>query len=286
MYSQEITQAHKAAIVIAIDQSCSMSGRMDVDGWDISKAESVAMVAGRIIDELILRSKRDNAIRDYYDIAIVGYSDGEVYSLLGGEFDFVPIAQLTNREVEHTTYLLSHLTLNGVSDFYEDVSLWVKPRAQGDTPMYKMILRVTEMVEAWCLEESHRESFPPIVFNITDGEASDADEEMLRRAAHRLMQSGTNDGNTLFANIHISSNTLHPPLIFPTESELLFTDRYSQLLKDISSVMPKQFLPHIMECRNQSYNPFGSAHYAMSYNSSITELIAMLTIGTRSAGAR
>jgi hypothetical protein len=47
--------------------------------------------------------------------------------------------------------------------------------------------------------------------------------------------------------------------------------------------MPKQFLPHIMECRNQSYNPFGSAHYAMSYNSSITELIAMLTIGTRSA---
>ena len=63
---------------------------------------------------------------------------------------------------------------------------------------------------------------------------------------------------------------------------MLFTDRYAQLLKDISSVMPKQFLPHIMECRNQSYNPFGSAHYAMSYNSSITELIAMLTIGTRS----
>ena len=72
MYSQEITRAHKAAIVIAIDQSCSMGGRMVVDGWNISKAEAVAMVAGRIIDELILRSKRDNTIRDYYDIAIVG----------------------------------------------------------------------------------------------------------------------------------------------------------------------------------------------------------------------
>lgn len=282
MYSQEITRAHKAAIVIAIDQSCSMGGRMVVDGWNISKAEAVAMVAGRIIDELILRSKRDNTIRDYYDIAIVGYSDGEVYSLLDNDFGFAPIAQLAKREVAHTSYLLSHLTLNGVSSFYEDVSLWVKPRAEGDTPMYKMFTRVHEIVERWCLEESHRESFPPIVFNITDGEASDADEEVLRGAAHRLMQSGTNDGNTLLVNIHISSNTLHPPIIFPSEGELPLSDRYALLLKDISSVMPKQFTSQIMECRTNSYN-FADAYYAMSYNASITELIAMLTIGTRSA---
>jgi hypothetical protein len=37
-----------------------------------------------------------------------------------------------------------------------------------------------------------------------------------------------------------------------------------------------------MECRTNSYN-FADAYYAMSYNASITELIAMLTIGTRSA---
>lgn len=286
MYSQEITRAHKAAIVIAIDQSCSMGGRMAVDGWDISKAESVAMVAGRIVDELILRSKRDDTIRDYYDIAIVGYSDGEVYSLLGDHFGFDSVVQLNKRVVPHTSYLLSHRTLNGVKNLYEDVSLWVKPRAEGDTPMYKMITRVSEMVEAWCNEEAHRESFPPIVFNITDGEASDGDEEMLRRAAHRLKQISTNDGNTLFVNIHISSNTLHPPLIFPTERELLLTDRYAQLLKEISSVMPGQFLSHVMECRNENFGSCDTAYYAMSYNSSITEIIAMLTIGTRSAGAR
>ena len=263
-----------------------MGGRMEVDGWDISKAESVAMVAGRIIDELILRSKRDETIRDYYDIAIVGYSNGQVYSLLGENFGFESVVQLNKRDVPHTTYLLSHRTLCGVKNLYEDVSLWVQPRAEGDTPMYKMITRVSEMVEAWCYEEAHRDSFPPIVFNITDGEASDGDEEMLRRAAHRLKQIGTNDGNTLFVNIHISSNTLHPPLVFPTELELLLTDRYAQLLKELSSVMPKRFLPHVMECRNKSFSHYDTTYYAMSYNSSITELIAMLTIGTRSAGAR
>lgn len=286
MYSQEITRAHKAAIVIAIDQSCSMGGRMAIDGWDISKAEAVAMVAGRIIDELILRSKRDNTIRDYYDVAIVGYSDGDVYSLLDHKHDFVSVVELNKRVVPHTTYLLSHCTLRGVKNLYEDVTMWVRPRAEGDTPMYKMIVHVSDMVAAWCDEKSHRESFPPIVFNITDGEASDGDYEMLRRAARRLKQTGTNDGNTLFVNIHISSNTLRPPVIFPTEQELQETDRHAQILKDMSSVMPESFLSQVMECRNEGYNTINDTHYAMSYNASITELVAMLTIGTRSAGIR
>ena len=37
MYSQEVTRRHRAAIVVAIDQSCSMSGRMTLNGWDLSK---------------------------------------------------------------------------------------------------------------------------------------------------------------------------------------------------------------------------------------------------------
>jgi hypothetical protein len=152
--------------------------------------------------------------------------------------------------------------------------------------MYKMIVHVSDMVAAWCDEKSHRESFPPIVFNITDGEASDGDYEMLRRAARRLKQTGTNDGNTLFVNIHISSNTLRPPVIFPTEQELQETDRHAQILKDMSSVMPESFLSQVMECRYEGYSTINDTHYAMSYNASITELVAMLTIGTRSAGIR
>ena len=283
MYSQEVTRNHRAAIVLAIDQSSSMSGRMERDGWDLSKAETVAMVTGRLIDELILRSKRDDVCRNYYDIALIGYSEDKVYPLIGDELRFYPITLFASQSVARTSFRSTHATMDGtIRSFYEEVSLWVKPRAQGATPMYKMISQVSALVAEWCDNEANKESFPPIVFNITDGEASDADYETLRNAAHRLKQTGTNDGKTLFVNIHISSNTLFPPIIFPTISEIPLATRYAHLLMDMSSVMPEELTEQVVECRDR-YAP--APYLAMSYNASVSELIAMLSIGTRSARA-
>ena len=88
MYSQEITRRHRAAIVIAIDQSCSMSGRMILKGWELSKSEAVSIVVGELVDELIMRTRRDGNYRYYYDVALIGYSGDEVYSLFGDELMF------------------------------------------------------------------------------------------------------------------------------------------------------------------------------------------------------
>ena len=99
------------------------------------------MVVGRLIDELVVRSHRDGGYRHYYDIALVGYSGERVYSLLGDELTFYPITMLAGREVPRTTYALGYRTLQ--SDrytFQEEVSLWVQPRAEGATPMYKVNL--------------------------------------------------------------------------------------------------------------------------------------------------
>ena len=280
MYSQEITRRHRAAIVIAIDQSCSMSGRMELNGWDLSKAEAVSMVVGRLIDELVLRAHRDGGYRHYYDIALLGYSGDRVYSLLGKEMMFHPITILAGRNVATTTYALGYNTLNsGSHTFQERVSLWVEPSAQGATPMYKMICSVTDMVEEWCTRDENRDSFPPLVFNITDGEASDASDDMLRAAAHRLQQTGTTDGNTLLMNIHISSNTNHAPILFPNIHEVPLSVRHAHLLMDMSSVIPESLHPYIRECRTSIANP---PYIAMSYNASMSELVAMLNIGSRS----
>ena len=280
MYSQEITRRHRAAIVIAIDQSCSMSGRMVLNGWDLSKAEVVSMVVGRLIDELILRSHRDGGYRHYYDIALLGYSGESVYSLLGNEIMFYPITILAGREVPRTTYALSYRTLrSGNHTFQEEVSLWVEPAAHGATPMYKMICAATELVAEWCAKEENSESFPPLVFNITDGEASDASYDMLRGAAHRLQNTGTSDGNTLFVNVHISSDTGHAPILFPNIHEVPLSIRHAHLLMDMSSVMPEPLHPYISECRAGFSKP---PYIAMSYNASMSELVAMLNIGSRS----
>ena len=280
MYSQEITRRHRAAIVIAIDQSCSMNGRMELNGWNLSKAEVVSMVVGRLIDELIMRSHRDGGYRHYYDIALLGYSGENVYSLLGDELTFYPITMLAGREVPRITYALGYNTLHsGTRQFQEEVSLWVKPCAQGATPMHKMICTVTRLVSEWCAQDINSDSFPPLVFNITDGEASDADYDMLRSAAHHLQATGTSDGNTLFVNVHISSDTNHAPILFPNIHEVPLSIRHAHLLMDMSSVMPEQLHPYICECRSGFSKP---PYIAMSYNASMSELVAMLNIGSRS----
>lgn len=280
MYTQDITRQHRAAIVIAIDQSCSMGGRMMLNGWDLSKAEVVSMVTGRLIDELIMRSYRDGEYRHYYDIALVGYSGEEVYSLLGDEVNFHPITILAGRDIRRISYTLNYNTmLRGVQSFEEQVSLWVEPRSQGSTPMYKMIGMVTELVNEWCNKSENRDSFPPIVINITDGEASDADYEMLRIASQKLKSTGTTNGNTLFANIHISSDASHTPILFPNIREVPLEIRNAHLMMDMSSIIPEPFHPYIHECRSSFAQP---PYIAMGYNTSMSELVAMLNIGTRS----
>ncbi len=283
MYSQEITRCHRAAIVIAVDQSSSMGGRMTLNGCDISKAEALSMVIGRLIDELILRSHRDNGYRHYYDIALLGYSEDRVYSLFGDDIAFYPITTIANKRVRRVPYMLSYNTLKGNSRiFCEDVSLWVEPHAQGSTPTYKMLNCVTKLVEEWCSKEENRDSFPPLVFNISDGEASDANYDMLLSAAQRLRNTATTDGNTLFVNVHISSNTEYSPIVFPTHIEVPST-RYARLLMEMSSEIPEQFNNYVLHCRTRYAHP---PYIAMSYNASLSELVAMLNIGTRSVAAR
>lgn len=280
MYSQEITRCHRAAIVIAIDQSCSMSGLMTQYGVTLSKAEVVSMVVGELIDELIMHSNRDGGYRHYYDIAIVGYSGDRVYSLIGDELMFYPITILAGRDVPRTTYAFCYDTLaSNDCLFQKEVSLWVDAKAQGATPMHKMICCVTDLVAEWCSREENRDSFPPLVFNVTDGEASDASYDMLRCAARNLRNTGTNDGNTLFMNIHISSDTSHKSILFPNINEVPLSVRHAHLLMDMSSTMPPQLHHYVCRCRSK----FASAPYfAMSYNSSMSELIAILNIGSRS----
>lgn len=280
MYSREITRQHRAAIVIAIDQSCSMSGRMLLKGWDLSKAEVVSMVTGRLIDELILRSCRDGNYRYYYDIALVGYSGDEIYPLFGKEIKFYPITMLAEQEISKIPYALEYKTLhNGVCSLKEKVSQWVKPQAKGATPMYKMLTHVTKLVSEWCAKSDNMDSFPPMVFNITDGEASDANYDMLRNAAKHLRSTGTSDGNTLFFNIHISSEIKNSSIVFPNVHEVPIEIRNAHLLMDMSSVMPVQLHDYIGKCRSQNGHP---PYIAMSYNASMSELVMTLNIGTRS----
>ena len=256
---------------------------MVLNGLELPKAEVVSMVTGRLIDELIMRSNREGEFRHYYDIAIIGYSGDRVYSLLGEKLDFLPITELATRKVPRMVYALNYHTLkDGDTTFSEEVSRWVEPIAQGSTPMCRMLYKVTELVAKWCSRKENRESFPPLVFNVTDGESSDGDYDMLRCAARRLQETGTEDGNTLLVNVHLSSNTDYEPVLFPNRYEVPSAIPYAHLLMDMSSTLPESLNPYAYECRPRFSKP---PYVAMSYNASVSELVAMLNIGTRSLNA-
>ena len=211
-YTQSITRRHRTAFVLAIDQSGSMVEELEFRGRRTSKAAAVAEVANSLLSDLLLRATREGEVRDYYDIAVVGYSGEGVHSLLSADETFVPVSALRNAVRNTRRVSIERRLPDGQPAFNEvTVSEWIAPAASGQTPMYEALLYVHDLVEAWCRRPEHRESFPPLVFNITDGEASDSDEEELAQIAGRIRSLGTDDGRALLVNIHLASGDAATP---------------------------------------------------------------------------
>ena len=165
-YTQSITRRHRTAFVLAIDQSGSMVEELEFRGRRTSKAAAVAEVANSLLSELLLRATREGEVRDYYDIAVVGYSGEGVHSLLSADETFVPVSALRNAVRNTRRVSIERRLPDGQPAFNEvTVSEWIAPAASGQTPMYEALLYVHDLVEAWCRRPEHRESFPPLVFN-------------------------------------------------------------------------------------------------------------------------
>ena len=265
---------------MVVDCSMSMQEQTLLNRVPMRKIEAVATVCNYLIDELLERAKRHDEVRNYYDVALVGYSDDRVYSLLGGEVHFVPVTVLAAMQPEKMLFTSERTMPNGERKMItEQRDVWVRPRAAGTTPLYEMFTEVTRIVEAWCAEPQNSASFPPMVVNITDGETTDASDAMLCKAAARLKATATSNGNTLLTNIHLSNIAKQPTFIFPCREEISLEHRYARLLADMSSEMPES-----MAALMRALQPGATtgSRLLMSYNASMTEVLTMINIGSRS----
>lgn len=279
MYSQEITRRHRAAFVLVLDRSGSMQERIRLGRMNITRAEAVTLMANALITELIDRCQRTDALRNYYDIAVIGYANDEVESLLGKQ-GFISIEQLKQMAPERSNISIEEELPDGSSAVVtHSVTEWIKPKAEGKTPMYEALLRVRDLVGKWCAEPENRESFPPIVINITDGESSDCDDRELCDICSQIRRQATADGNTLLLNIHISANNTIPSMVFPMTEELAAADRYARTLAECSSIMPEAFNDSIQQIKGAGATP---PFIGMGYNASIIELLSIINIGSRS----
>lgn len=279
MYTQSITHNHRTAFVFAIDGSGSMSEQVRFRGQTMTKAEAVAAVTNGLLFELIERARRSDGVRDYYDIGVIGYSgNNEVKSLLPGGEELTSVCKLAAQKPQIRTEVVEHRLPDGSISLRDIPSPeWVEPQAAGQTPMHEALHHVYGLLSAWTARPENAASFPPVVFNITDGEATDCDEDELRAICEKLKSLRTTDGNVLLINIHIAAGDATQGVFFPSEDETNYPNRYARLLYDCSSQLPAVFDEAIREAKGPGALP---PFRGMSYNTSAAELVALLNIGS------
>jgi hypothetical protein len=148
--------------------------------------------------------------------------------------------------------------------------VWFEAEASGGTPMCEALDRVKGLVDRWSAD--HAESFPPIVLNISDGEATDGSPEPGARAIQDVQLS---DGATLVFNLHLSSSP-NQPVLFPDKEDRL-ADQYAQQLFRMSSVLPSK----LRDVALKDGFPVSDGSRGFVFNADIAAVVKFLDIGTR-----
>src|SRR5216117_2092342 len=150
--------------------------------------------------------------------------------------------------------------------------VWFDPYWKGGTPMCAALKEATKIAETWCQE--HPNGFPPIVINITDGEATDGD---LVAEARKLTAVSGEDGSVLLFNIHLSS-TAGPSIELPGNGNKL-PDKHAKQLFEASSTLT----PFMVARATELGMPAEENSRGFIFNAQPLHVIHFLDIGTRPA---
>lgn len=278
MHTARITRQHPALFILLIDQSGSMDERITIHRRTLAKAEYVAEVAGGMITELVSRCRREEGYRDYFRIAAIGYSDNDIRPLIGADFTPLTTSQLAALPVKRRDRIEERRLPDGNTCMGNFPStLWITPAAGGNTPMYHALAKAHELAAEWIAEPDNRLSFPPVIINISDGEATDADRGQLVELAGQIKRLSTADGPTLLLNIHIQSEPEALRALFPRSIAEVPVDLNARTLYEMSSELPAVYDRQVMEARGDNLTgPFRG----LSYNTPLTDLVAMMNIGS------
>jgi hypothetical protein len=277
-YTAEINRSNPSCFIFLIDQSGSMGDVFASGESRRKKCEGVADAINKLLQNLVIKCAKEEGVRDYFNVAVIGYGV-TVGSAYGGQLagrDLVPISDIANlpariqerkRQVEDGA--------GGLVEQSVRFPIWFDPVANGGTPMCQAFGRATSLLESWVLQ--HPNSFPPVVINITDGEATDGDPSP---AAEAIKKIHTSDGETLLFNLHLSS-VASAPIEFP-DSESGLPDQFAQLLFRMSNALPA----HIRDqARNEGYRVTDGSR-GFVFNADLVSVIKFLDIGTRPSNLR
>jgi hypothetical protein len=277
-YSAEISRANPSCFLFLIDQSGSMADPFGAGESGRRKADGVADAINRLLQNLVIRCAKEEGVRDYYHVGVIGYGAhvGPAFSgpLAGREL--VPISEVGNipARIEERTRRVDD-GAGGLVEQRVRFPIWFDPVASGGTPMCQALGLAQRILQGWLSQ--HPACFPPIVINITDGEATDGDPSGPADAIRRL---SSNDGEVLLFNVHLSSQRA-APIEFP-DSEAGLLDQFARLLFRMSSPLPA----YMRSIAQQEGYRVSEGTRGFVFNADMVAVIRFLEIGTRPSDLR
>jgi uncharacterized protein YegL len=277
-YTAEISRSNPSCFVFLIDQSGSMGDTFCAGAPARKKSEGVADAINKLLQNLVIKCAKEEGVRDYFRLAVIGYG-ATVGPAYGGQLaarELVPVSDIANfpTRIEERKQKVE----DGAGGLVEETvrfPIWFEPVANGGTPMCKAFFQAIPLLQSWVSQ--YPNSFPPVVINITDGEATDGDPAPL---AEQIKKVHTSDGEVLLFNVHLSS-AANLPVEFP-DSEAGLPDQFARLLFRMSSVLPTYIRD---QARNEGYH-VTEAPRGFVFNADLVSVIKFLDIGTRPSNLR
>lgn len=263
-YSKRVSRECPTAFVLLLDQSGSMA-----EIWQngLSKAEQVATIVNSALKNLVLSATRGGEVYDYVDVAVIGYGgtgpDG-VRAMLPGTSLGSPFLRLS--EIAKQPRVAVVQNSDGSS---RRETTWFDAVAGGGTPMNAAFGVSVKAVNEWV--QSREDSFPPIVINITDGEATDGDPSS---SARDLTGLSTAHGNVLLFTAYLGAGG-GAQVLYPDQVPNGLASGATNMF-NVSSVVP-QVLRNNAESMNVKISPRGRGFL---FNASLDEVSGLVNFGT------
>ena len=238
-YTRNWGTGQPGCLIFLLDQSSSMDdpfGGSSAEGGGGRKCDVVANVLNEVLQNLILRNTAGTEVRNRADIAVIGYHGARAVNALAGPLankPFVTLSELNKSPIDRIVVGREVEDDDGVVIENIEYPVWVRPVAEGLTPMCSALGIARELAGRWAKE--HHTSYPPVIVNVTDGESKDGDP---RAPAQRITNEiSTEDGAALLFNCHITEHRA-TPVVFPGSAAAVPNDPYARLLFDVSSPVP------------------------------------------------
>lgn len=282
-YCARVTRNNPSAIVILIDQSGSMEEEFR-EG--ITRAQAVADIVNDLFDSLIMKCQREGGIRDYFKIMVIGYGkevgNSEVSIVWEGNLadkDWVSVSELRENILSIETVETTKMMPWGLVPDIKTKKIWLNPCCDGLTPMYEALELCKDKLEDWIRD--YQDSFPPMVFNITDGYPTDIDDlTLIENICSDIKSIKSNDGNTLLFNCLITNGN---EFILPNQTDTNeFEDEYHMTLFNASSTLPHEMKHTAGQVFPNKELIIGETKCVI-INSTIDSLINLLNVGTNTA---